>query len=363
MLNNNRILICGADGYIGTALYDNLISKKYNVLGIDNGMRDIKVISIGGGSLTDPSYPSDYRFDIAEGYISLERIVSDFRPGTIINLAQQPSAPFSMKSPRNTLISQLNNIGTNLNVLWAVKSIDPSIHIIQIGTAGEFPDWLYPHGIDIPEESRVTVQVNGKDWTIPTPRYGGSFYHLSKSYSSLNSDYACRVWGLRITDINQGIVYGHVGNTRFDYDEYFGTVLNRFVVQAVAGIPLTIYGNSGGQTRSFIHLSNSIDAIRLLLENPAESGKFRTVQQLTEVYTVKEIADMVQELTGCDVQYIKNPRAEMDENIFDYNPKILKTLGLKTIYMKDELPNLINVVEKNKDNIIKDVIMPKHSWK
>lgn len=362
MIDEKRILILGSDGYIGVALYRYLTSKGYKVFGIDNNIRERNVINIGGASLTRNDKVSDFKFDISTEYKAIKELIATIHPGTIINLAQQPSAPFSMVDAINAVETQRNNICGNLNVLWAVKEVDPSIHIIQLGTAGEYPDWLYD-GIDVPEGSRIEVQFQGKPWTIPTPRYAGSWYHFSKLHSSYNADYAARIWGLRITDINQGIVYGHVANTRFDYDEYFGTVVNRFVTQAVAGIPLTIYGDKGGQTRSFINIRNVIQAIELLLENPADQGDYRIIQQLTETHTVKDVAGKIQKLTGCEIQYITNPRAERNENEFKFQASKLKTLGLKTIGLDEELPLLLDLVKENKDNIIKEVIMPTTKWK
>lgn len=360
--NKKRILICGADGYIGEALFEYLSSKGFEVFGVDNHMRERNVVNSGSASLTWNKSPAQYTLDISTNYKGIKELIEVLRPSTIVNLAQQPSAPWSFSNIENAGETQRNNLVGNLNILWAVKEVDPTIRIIQLGTAGEFPDWLYPDGMEVPEGSRVTVQRNGKDWTIPTPKYGGSFYHLSKTYSSFNSDYACKIWGLSITDINQGIVYGHYGNTRFDYDEYFGTVVNRFLVQAVAGIPLTIYGKSGGQMRSFINILNSLQSIELLINNPADIGEFRTVLQLTELYRVRDIANMIKELTNCEIQFIDNPRAESDENTFSFENKKLKTLGLETISMKDELPRLLELVRSKKDNIIKEVIMPKTRW-
>ncbi len=360
-LNTKRVLILGANGYIGVALYEYLEKKGFEVFGIDNEMRERNVINIGGGSLTRNAKPSGFKLDISTDYKTLKEIIESIKPATIVNLAQQPSAPFSMIDAEHAVTTQTNNNSSNLNVLYAVKEIDPNIHIIQLGTAGEYPDWLYS-GVIVPEGSRVEVQYKGKPWIIPTPRYAGSWYHFSKLHSSFNADYACRIWDLRVTDINQGIVYGHIGGTRFDYDEYFGTVINRFVTQAVAGIPLTVYGD-GGQQRSFIHLQNAIEAIELLLNNPAKAGEYRIIQQLTDVKSIWRIAKMVQAMTDCEIQQIKNPRAELPANEFIFEAKQLKTLGLKPVIMEDEIKHLLSIVEKNKDKIITEVIMPKHSWK
>ena len=238
--NPRRVILLGANGDIGVPLRNYLVEKGFFVLGIDNEIRERNVINIGSASLTHNSQPADLKIDISTDYKNLVEVIEGIRPEAIINLAQQPSAPFSMIDAEHGVETQRNNVCGSLNVLWAVKQVDPKIHVIQLGTAGEYPDWLY-EGIEVPEGSRISVDYQGKPWTIPTPRYAGSWYHFSKLYSSYNADYACRIWGLRVTDINQGIVYGYMDQTRFDYDEYFGTVVNRFVTQAVAGMPICVY--------------------------------------------------------------------------------------------------------------------------
>lgn len=373
--NTKRVLILGANGYIGCALYNYLKNQKvvttttegavevgkYEVLGIDNEMRERNVVGVGSNSITRNSKMADINIDISEDYNGLKEVVSSYKPDVIVNLAQQPSAPFSMIDAKHATETQKNNINGGLNVLWVVKEVNPDIHVIQLGTAGEYPDWLYK-GIEVPEGSRIDVKYRGKDWTIPTPRYAGSWYHFSKLHSSYNADYACRIWGLKVTDINQGIVYGNDEYTRLDYDEYFGTVINRFVAQAVIGMPLTVYGE-GGQTRSFIHIQNSIQAIELLINNPANPGEYRIIQQLTDIKSVWQIAKMVQAITDCQIQNIENPRAEMAANEFEFEAAKLKTLGLQPVDMETEIRNLVNIVRKHKDNIKSEVILPKTKWK
>lgn len=356
-----RILILGADGYIGVALYYYLKSNYYQILGVDNRSRQRNVVGIGSDSLTYNRQPADINIDLSKDYNGLKDLLISYKPDVIVNLAQQPSAPFSMIDAKHAVETQSNNNSTNLNVLYAVKEVNPDIHIIQLGTAGEYPDWLYD-GVEIPEGSRIKVQYNKKDWIIPTPRYAGSWYHFSKLHSSYNADYACRIWGLRVSDVNQGIVYGNTGDNRLDYDEYFGTVINRFVVQAVSGIPLTIYG-VGGQTRSFIHIKNSVEAIKLMIDNPADKGEYRIIHQLTDVKNINDIAQMIRNITDCEIQYIDNPRAEMPENKFSFEAKKLKTLGLEPVDMETEIRNLIDIVKKYKDNIRTEVILPKTKWK
>ena len=178
----------------------------------------------------------------------------------------------------------------------------------------------------------------------------------------MNIDYACRIWGLRATDVNQGVVYGHRHGTRFDYDECFGTLVNRFAVQAVAGIPLTVYGE-GDQTRGFIALQNSIEALKLLIDNPAEEGEFRVIHQTTKEYSVNQIAEMFQKETGCEIKKIESPRLEMGSNHFTFENKTLMDLGLVPIDMEGEIKKILAVVEAHKENIIREVIIPKITWK
>lgn len=359
--HKQRVLILGADGYIGVALYQYLDEKDYLVIGIDNNMRERNVINYGSDSIIRASKPADIKMDISLDYNALKELIASFHPTTIINLAQQPSAPWSMISAENARETQRNNVCGGLNLLWAVHEVDPSIHIIQLGTAGEFAASVYSE-VEIPEGPRITVKYNDKDWVIPTPRYAGSAYHWSKVFSSFNADYFAQLWGMRFTDINQGIVYGHYGNTRFDIDDCFGTIINRFVAQAVVGMPLTIYGE-GNQARSMINIKNSLQAIELLINNPASNGEYRTIHQLTEVYTPNQVAEFVKDATECTINHIDNPRVENENHNFVFEAKKLKTLGLRTITLIEELPRLVDIVQKHKDNIKLEVIKPKIKWK
>ena len=355
-----NILILGVAGYLGRPLKDYLESKGHTVLGIDNGDREKNVSDVGSASLAPLKEQQNVLDASTLNFKELKKILLDFQPDAIVHLAEQPSAPFSMIDVQHATDTQNNNIIGTLNVLWAIKEVCPDTHLIKLGTAGEYPDWLYKE-ITVPEGSRITVNYQGKDWEIPTPRYAGSWYHFSKLHDSYNIDYACRIWGLRATDLNQGVVYGHIDGTRFDYDQYFGTVVNRFVTQAVAGIPLTIYGE-GGQTRGFININNSMHAIGLVIDNPAEKGEFRVIHQLTETHSVKNIADLVHNVTGCEIEYIENPRAELPQNILNFEAKKLKGMGLKPIHMADEIENMIKFADAHKNRIRPDVIRPNTKW-
>ena len=223
-------------------------------------------------------------------------MVGQFRPDTIVHFAEQRSAPYSMIDQQHAVYTQTNNVVGNLNVLYAIADIDRDIHLVKLGTMGEYGT----PNIDI-EEGWLTITHKGRTDTVLYPKRPGSFYHLSKVHDSHNIEFACRVWGLRATDLNQGVVYGQETEetaldpglaTRFDYDEVFGTVLNRMVIQAVLGHPLTVYG-TGGQTRGMINLVDTVECIRLSVENPAEPGEFRVFNQFTEPMSVGEIAETV----------------------------------------------------------------------
>lgn len=340
-----RILVLGADGYIGTALTPHL-QERHELELIDNGLREKNVNEVGSQSITEKDKRNYIELDVSTEYERLKEIMKQFNPDTIVHLAEQPSAPYSMSSAERSAETQRNNVIGTLNVLWAMKEVSPDAHLIKLGTEGEYPDWLW-NGKHIPEGNRMVV--NG-DWEIPTPRYAGSWYHFSKLHDSMNIDYACKIWGLTATDVNQGVVYGHRNGARLDADEYFGTVINRFCAQAVTGQPLTIYG-TGGQTRGFINLQNSLESIQLLAENPPNKGDFRVIHQTTKEYSVKSIAEKIQKVTGCEIQHIENPRAEMKENNFTFDTSTLDNLGLRAITLDDELPRLLEVMEKNKENI------------
>ncbi|MBA2275809.1 MAG: NAD-dependent epimerase/dehydratase family protein [Chloroflexi bacterium] len=271
--------------------------------------------------------------------------LESFRPDTIVHYGEQPSAPYSMIDVRHATFTQANNVVGTLNLLFAMRDLTPDSHLVKLGTMGEYgtPD------IDI-EEGYLTVDHNGRSHTFLYPKTPGSMYHLSKVHDSHNMHFACRVWGLRATDLNQGVVYGLETEetvldprlvTSFHYDEVFGTALNRFCVQAVAGEPITVYGG-GGQTRGYLNIRDTLACVALAVDNPAERGKMRVFNQFTETFTVLDLAERVREAAAqlgiaATVVHAENPRFEAEEHY--YNPKHsgLVDLGLEPHLLSQEL--------------------------
>ncbi len=228
-------------------------------------------------------------------------MIADTLPEAIVHYAEQPSAPYSMKSRETAVETQYSNVIGTLNLLFAMRDQVPDAHLVKLGTMGEYGT----PNIDI-EEGFIEIEHKGRKDTLPFPKLPGSLYHLSKVHDSHNIHFACRIWGLRATDLNQGVVYGvetdeSAGDerliTRFDYDQYFGTVLNRFCVQAVIGHPLTVYGE-GGQTRGFLNIRDTLQCVELAVDNPADLGEFRVFNQFTEQFSVGELAELVRASAG-----------------------------------------------------------------
>ena len=289
-----RVLVLGGDGYLGWPTALHLSECGHEVAVADNFVRRQYDHEMGVESLV-PIEPLHTRIDVWKDHTGhhIEAFVVDltdaeatadmvgrFRPDTIIHFAEQRSAPYSMIDRRHAVYTQYNNVIGTLNVLFAIQETDPEIHLVKLGTMGEYGT----PNIDI-EEGWLDVTHNGRSDRVLYPKRPGSFYHLTKVHDSHNIEFACRVWGLRATDLNQGIVYGQETSqtaldprlaTRFDYDAIFGTVLNRFVIQAVLREPLTVYG-SGGQMRGIIDIRDTVECLRLTTEKPAERGEYRVL--------------------------------------------------------------------------------------
>jgi UDP-sulfoquinovose synthase len=273
---------------------------------------------------------------------------------------------------KHAVFTQVNNVVGTLNLLFALREFQPECHLIKLGTMGEYGT----PNIDI-EEGYITIEHNGRRDTMPYPKQPGSFYHLSKVHDSHNIMFACKAWGLRATDLNQGVVYGTMTDevsmsealiNRFDYDEVFGTVLNRFCVQAAIGHPLTVYGK-GGQTRGFLDIRDTVRCVEIACLNPADQGECRVFNQFTEQFSVLDLAAMVKtagEKVGLtiEIDHVPDPRVEAQEHYYNAKHSKLIELGLKPHLLSDSLlDSLMNVALKYRDRIDPEVMMPRINWR
>jgi UDP-sulfoquinovose synthase len=302
----------------------------------------------------------------------IDAVLTDTAPEAIVHYGEQPSAPFSMASRKQALETQRTNVLGTLNLLFGIRDKVPDCHLVKLGTMGEYGT----PNIDI-EEGFIEIEHRGRKDTLPFPKMPGSLYHLSKVHDSHNIHFACRIWGLRSTDLNQGVVYGVATDetaidgrlaTRFDYDEVFGTVLNRFCVQAVIGHPLTVYGE-GGQTRGFLNIRDTLQCVELAVDNPPELGDYRVFNQFTEQFSVAELAELVARSARqldyeVDVRRYPNPRVELEQHYYKaVNTKLLD-LGLKPHHLGEELVrSMLQVIEGYKDRVIERAILPSTQWK
>ena len=394
-----RILILGSDGYIGFPLTLHLLDKGHEISGLDNGSRRRRVKEIGGNSLTPITTVTERKsylrskydnykgqIDITlgqDGYGYISSVLRSFKPDAIVHLAEQPSAPWSMRRPESAKVTQHENILGTLDLLWAMREVCPEAHLIKLGTMGEYgtPNCDIPEGF-VPQGCLGwSGNIEDHQYECPMqgllfPRTPGSFYHLTKVHDTYNVRFACDIWGLRSTDIMQGVLFGVkvTGNesedelTRFDYDEYFGTAINRFCSQALCNHPFTIFGK-GGQTRGYLPLKDSIQCLTIAIENPPEQGQYRTWNQFESLHSINELANLVQKCAlELDIisegKSIPNPRIEAEEHYYNPHCQTLFDLGYKpTIDIAGEVRQLLLDLMPYKDRIIKDVIMPKTTWK
>jgi UDP-sulfoquinovose synthase len=381
-----RVLILGGDGYLGwpTAMY--LSQRGHEVAVLDNMARRNYDNELGAESLV-PLASLQERVALWESltkrkiqtfigdlcdYSFFEPVMRSFRPEAIIHYGEQRAAPYSMIDRNHAVYTQVNNVVGTLNVLYAMADYTPDAHLIKLGTMGEYGT----PNIDI-EEGYITITHKGRTDTLPYPKQPGSMYHLSKVHDSHNIMFCCRIWGIRATDLNQGVVYGvdteeikldERLRTRFDYDGVFGTVLNRFLVQAVAGVPLTVYGE-GGQTRGFLDIRDTLACVELAMLNPAAAGEFRVFNQFTEQFSVLDLALAVQKAgreLGMEVtiNHLPNPRVEKEAHYYNAVNTNLLSLGLQPHYLSDTLlESVIGVVQRYKQNIKPSLIMPTVNWR
>lgn len=380
-----RIFIAGLDGYLGWSLAQHLASRGHEIAGADIFYRRKWVEEMGSWSAMPVAsiedrlaafkgrYGKPLRFwegDLRE-YGLVERIFTEFQPEAAVHLGECPSAPYSMMDVYHTTFVQTNNITSTLNLLYAMRDVRPECHLVKLGTMGEYGT----PGVDIPE-GFFEIEYRGRRVNFPFPRLAGSWYHWSKVHGSNNIMFGCKIWNLRSTDIMQGVVFGTridaMGEdermlTRLDFDQAFGTAINRFCCQAVIGHPLTPFGK-GHQRRGFLPLRDSMQCLTLALENPPRQGEYRVFNQFEEVYDITELALKVQKVArtaglNAEVQNVENPRAEMEEHYYQADHQHLFDLGYKPTHDVESevaimLKDLINYrarIEAKRDVLIPDV--------
>jgi len=305
-------------------------------------------------------------------YDFISSTLANFRPEAVVHYAEQRSAPYSMIDHKHAVFTQTNNVVGTLNLLFAIRELLPDCHLVKLGTMGEYGT----PNIDI-EEGFITIEHNGRKDTLPFPKQPGSFYHLSKVHDSHNIMFACKIWGLRATDLNQGVVYGTLTDevlmdealiNRFDYDEVFGTVLNRFCAQAAIGCPLTVYGK-GGQTRGFLDIRDTVRCIELACLNPAKRGEFRVFNQFTEQFSVLELAQTVKSVAGemglkVEIDHLPDPRVEAESHYYNAKHSKLADPGLEPHLLSSSLvDSLINIALRYRDRIDPALFAPQVNWR
>lgn len=381
-----RILVIGGDGYLGWPTALHLSQRGHEVAILDNLVRRSYDHELGADTLIPiPSIHERVRLwhqltghhiqlyigDLCD-YTFFEPAFKGFAPDAVVHFGEQRSAPYSMIDRRHAIYTQTNNVVGTLNLLYAIAEHAPDCHLVKLGTMGEYGT----PNIDI-EEGYITITHNGRTDTLPFPKQPGSFYHLSKVHDSHNIMFACRIWGIRATDLNQGVVYGVETDatnldprllTRFDYDAVFGTALNRFIVQAVCGVPLTVYGQ-GGQTRGFLDIRDTLACVELALLNPADRGEFRVFNQFTEQFNVLQLAELVKHAAAAhginaQIEHLENPRVEKESHYYNAKHQKLIDLGLQPHYLSDTLiDSVMHIVNNHKHLVRHDTIMPSVRWR
>jgi UDP-sulfoquinovose synthase len=380
-----KIIVAGGDGFCGwpTALY--LSKQGHDVSIIDSIIRRKWDHELGSNSLT-PIASLEERVQcwhditgktikIFQGDLThfdfLREVIHQVLPDAFVHFAEQRSAPYSMIDRDHAVFTQTNNVVGTLNVIYAVKDLAPDCHIIKLGTMGEYGT----PNIDI-EEGYINISHNGREDVLPFPKQPGSMYHLSKVHDSHNLMFAAKTWGLRVTDLNQGIVYGlHTDETklspklvnRLDYDAVFGTALNRFLIQAAIGHELTVYG-AGGQTRGFLNIKDTVRCIEIAATHPADNGEFRVFNQFTEEFSVLDLATKVKHVAEGEGHFVKiahleNPRVEKEKHYFHaVNTKFIN-LGLEpNLLTNDVLREILLTVKEQKDKVIMEKVLPNIKW-
>ena len=381
-----RILVLGGDGYLGwpqalyfsqkgheVAIFDNLKRRYFDLEHGFNSLLPIETLQERVGVWQDMSGRTiDVYIGDAMEYDVLAEAFQTFQPEAVIHFAEQRSAPYSMIDRKHAVFTQVNNVVGTLNVLYAIKEFAPNCHLVKLGTMGEYGT----PNIDI-EEGFIEIEHKGRTDVLPFPKQPPSFYHLSKVHDSHNIMFCCKIWGIRATDLNQGVVYGVETDetsrdarlaTRFDYDQVYGTALNRFCIQAAAGYPLTVYGK-GGQTRGYINIRDTIRCIELAVLSPAEPGEYRVFNQITEQFSLLELAEMVVRQSKtlglrAEVAYLPNPRIEQEQHYYNAVHTKLIDLGLEPHLLHETLlESLMKLAIQYKDRIDPQLMAPTVNWR
>jgi len=382
-----KVFIAGIDGYLGWALAQHLTMRGHEVAGNDLFLRRQWVEEVGSQSAI-PIFNIDERLQafhdrfgkdliFREGslldYPFLRGFLADFQPDAIVHLAEMPSAPYSMMDQEHSVFTQQNNVIGSLNMLWAMREVCPQAHLVKLGTMGEYGT----PNIDIPE-GFFEVEFRGRKEKLPFPRQPGSFYHLTKVHDTHNTIFACRIWNLSATDIMQGVVFGTqidaMGDdprlrSRLDFDQCFGTAINRFCCQAVIGHPLTLYG-SGSQTRGFLPLRDSMQCLTIAIENPPQPGEYRVFNQFEECYTIEELAYKVREAASAvglqvEIDHYDNPRTEKEQHYYNPDRQHLIDLGYKPTHdVVAEMRIMLKDLMQHKERILakREILIPDIRW-
>lgn len=380
-----RILVLGGDGYLGwpTAMY--LSRRGHAVAVMDNFAKRRWEMELN----VEPLIPIRTLHDRVKAWLEasgekielfvgdlrnygvVEGVLEEFRPDAIVHYGEQPSAPYSMIDHNRAVFTQVNNVTGTLNLLWAMRRVAPECRLVKLGTMGEYGT----PNIDI-EEGFIEIEHKGRRDVLPFPCQPGSFYHLSKVHDSHNMRLACKIWNLAATDLHQGVVYGIETDetklderleTSFHYDQVFGTALNRFCVQAIAGIPLSVYG-TGGQQRGFLDIRDTLRCIELAILNPAKPGEYRVFNQFTETFSITQLAELVVQQANAlgisaTIESLENPRVELEEHYYNPAHTKLLTLGLKPHLLSDVLINsVLERVKLFQCRIKRDIVLPRVKW-
>lgn len=381
-----RVLVLGGDGFCGWPTALHFAARGHQVAIVDNLIRRRWDEELGTSSLTPIASLEDrvvawermtgQRIEAVTGdltdYDAVRGVFEAFQPDAVVHFGEQRSAPYSMIDREHAVFTQVNNVVGTLNVLYAMRDVVPGAHLIKLGTMGEYGT----PNIAI-EEGYIEIEHDGRKDVLPYPKQPGSMYHLSKVHDSHNILFACRAWGLRATDLNQGVVYNVSTEeterhdalvNRFDYDGIFGTALNRFVVEAAAGHVLTVHG-AGGQTRGFLDLRDTVRCVELAALNPPEPGRMRVFNQFTEQFSVLQLAEQVRKVAGqlgldARIEHVENPRVELEQHFYLAKHTHLLDLGLEPHLLSDQtIEHLLRTAIRHRDRILLDRIPAKVQWR